>query len=410
MAKPNIKPTTAGYDLLWLEDQITVEVSRLHTHTDGRVTGEIFIRNGSKAIKPPSQINFVAERTRDSLVKSLTDTFPGKAEWRKIIDELCYYVLELTRQGEPVIEAWSGENVQPPKYLLDPFLIEGYPSIIFGDPGSIKSTLALVLSQVVTFPWVDNPMGLMAPTRPHKVLYLDWETDFATITWQLTMLERGMGLGSCMVHYRRCTLPLANDVAEIKKKIAELNIDLIILDSLGLATGGELKEAAPVLAFFAALRQLATTSLILAHSPKDNENVKNKSIYGSVFFQAQARNIWEIRKSQEQGSDTADIALYHKKPAPFQQYHSPLGFTLKYHDIDKLAISQNDPKSVPDLLERMGTRTRILQYMKEVNETMSAKEIAEGTGVANINKTMTDLKNAGKVVHPERGLWGLADV
>ena len=410
MAKPDIKLTTSGYEFYWIDGQITIEISRIHTHMDGKITGEIFIRNGTKALRPPSQINFTADRTRDTLVKSLSTTYPDKAEWRRIIDELCYHVLDLTRKGEPIIEAWSGEDVEPPQYILYPFIIKNYPSIIFGDPGTIKSTMALLFSQIMMLPWKDNPLEIPCPDRPLKVLYLDWETDLATIKWQLTKLERGrgMGLNACMVYYRLCSLPLANDIEELRKRIAELNVDVIIIDSLGLATGGELKEAGPAISFFSALRQLVTTSLILAHSPKDSENVKNKSIYGTVFFQAQARNIWEIKKSQEPGSSKADIALYHKKPAPFQSYHSPIGFSLEYTD-DSIVICKNDPTTVPDLLERMGVQVQITKYMEGKSGTVSPSDIAENVGMPlkNVNKALNDMKAKGRAVNVSWGQWGL---
>ena len=40
MTLPQITDTVTGYIFSWQKEQITIEVSRLHTHSDGRVTGD----------------------------------------------------------------------------------------------------------------------------------------------------------------------------------------------------------------------------------------------------------------------------------------------------------------------------------------------------------------------------------
>ena len=371
MAKPEIKETASGYELLWIDNHITVSVNRLQVHNDGRVTGEIFIKNSERALYPPSQLNFSSTRTRKELVKHLSETYKDN-DWQGIVDQLCYIIQERSRRGEPVQEAWAGDDVEPPEYILEPFLVKNYPNVIFGDPGTLKSTTALLFSQLVMLPWQDNPLNLRTPQLPQNVLYLDWETDLATIKWQLTLIQRGIeDKPALMVKYRRCAMPLAQDIEEIKKSILSENARIIIVDSLGLAAGGELKEAQPALTFFSALRQLEVTSLILAHSPKDNENVKNKSIYGSMFFQALSRNIWEIRKQQDTGDTVAHMALFHKKSAPFQAPRQPIGFKFVF-DNGATSIEPEDPKTVGEFLEKMKIKDQLIQILKS-----GPKETAE---------------------------------
>jgi hypothetical protein len=55
-------------------------------------------------------------------------------------------------------------------------------------------------------------------------------------------------------------------------------------------------------------------------------NEKKKSFYGNVYYTAEARSIWEIRKSQETGSKEMDVALFNRKPPPFTGLLHPQGF------------------------------------------------------------------------------------
>ena len=80
-----------------------------------------------------------------------------------------------------------------------------------------------------------------------------------------------MNVDPFYIKYRSCALPLYQDLEQIKEAIDYYGANLLIIDSLGLASGGEPKETEPALKFFAALRQLKTTSLILGHNSKNSE-------------------------------------------------------------------------------------------------------------------------------------------
>ncbi len=408
--KPTITQTTNGYCFDFLDAKIKLLVSRVHVHTDGRVTGELEIKylDGEKAntINPASTFNFSSDTTRSRLVKSM-QIKRNNTDWATIIDYLCKNVLELSRCGEPVIDVYAGdETAIPPRYLLDPFIIENYPNVIFGDPGTLKSTLALLLSQLMMLPCPDNVLGLTVSSESMRVLYCDWETDEATIKWQLTLLQNGLGISPLFVHYRRCSLPLAQELEGMRAAIADKNIKVLVIDSLGLACGGELKEAQPALEFFKALRTLNITTLILAHCPKPQEGVKTKSIYGSMYFRALARNVWEIQKSQEQGSDTANISLYHDKPAPFQNIHKPLGYKFIY-DNKSVIVECEDPKTIEEFLQRMCTSERILKLLE--TRAMTQKEMKEELGLsyAALSMAMKRLLNKKRVVKLADEKWGL---
>ena len=410
--KPIIQDEINGFTFTWTEHDIIIHASRIHVHrADSHVSGEIYVQavngDGNKVtIYPPTSYNFSADRTRKELARSLSSK-NSKLPWTEMVEQLCYGVQERARKGEPVIELNTSGEVKPPEYILYPLIVQNYPNVIFGDPSAAKSTLAVILAQVVMMPWHDNPMGLTAPQRSKTVLYLDWETDADTIRWQTTMLQRGIeGVEILFLQYRHCSLPLAQDVEQIKTHIADTKADLLIIDSQGLAAGGELKETLSPLSFYSALRGLKITSLILAHNSKDRES-KTRSIYGNQFFTAQARNIWELRKDQDADSDELRIALFHRKPPPFSKIHKPLGFKLLYdNQTGKMSIEHSDPKTVEEFLKQMGLKAQILAALKAGG--MSSHELALEiqTSEHQIRSRCGDLKKRG-LIDKQNDKWVL---
>ncbi len=206
--------------------------------------------------------------------------------------------------------------------------------------------------------------------------------------------------------YRRCSSPLADDLEQIKQAIDEYKATCLFIDSLGLACGGDLNSAEPALRFFAALRQFKITSVILAHTARNTDS-NNKHIYGSMFFEAQSRNVWELVKSNDD-EDSIVIGLYHKKPPPFGKLHKPLGYKFTFdNDNNKTYFEYNDPKSVDELLERMGTNTKIIEALKY--GPLTPKELEESKGIKNPRTALSRLKRKGIIIPIGKEAYGLVD-
>ncbi len=411
MSVPEVKNKVGGYLFEWKDEQVRIEVSRIKTANDGAVKGEIKVislRTGKPSHLHQAQFNFIASNTRKAIGKILEERCPN-VDWYAILEQLSVMTLDRERGGEPLIQLFSGDDVRPPDYLLHPILIKNYPTVLFGDPGSAKSTTAIIFSQLIMLPWEDNPLGFEVPNNPVKVLYLDWETDESTIQWQMTCLQRGMKLAPLTLSYRRCALPLSQDLDQIKKYIDEAEAQVIIIDSLGLACGGELKDAAPAISFFGALRQLRTTALILAHTAKNNNGETNgRSIYGSVFFEAQARSVWQL--SKEPNGNSIDISLNHMKSPPFQKKQDPIGIRINY-DIDgymSIGLCEPDDANVNAYIEKMETQNRIMDLLK--TGVITVKEIAAKLGISenNVRNKLSILKKKQMVVKVGNG-YGLVE-
>ena len=388
MNPPQMNDTVSGYMFTWPKEKISIEVTRIRPQSDGKVTGEIIVSTSAPGYGPhllQTYFDFSSSHSRRDLAKTLELRYPKLANWFDILEQLSVYTLERARRGEPVVQLETGDDVQAPEYLLEPLILRSYTTIIFGDPGTAKSTVALIFTQIMTWPlaWIGCFLDIIPPPHAVTSLYLDYETDQDTVRWMLTKLQRGMNLPPLELNYRRCALPLAQDIEEIHQHIRDTRAQVVIIDSLGPACGGELKEAESALTFFSALRQLNVASLILAHTAKNTET-KRKTVYGSVFFEAQARSIWEIKKAQDAGEDEMDIALFHRKPPPFQKLCCPIRLTIKYGP-DTMTVSQGQRASVAEFLSELGTQAQIRELLKD--GALSTKDIMGALGISRGQRT-----------------------
>lgn len=406
MSLPKIDNTITGYRFAWEAEQITIEVSRIRQNKTS-TAGEIIISTSAPGFKAPhitqQRFSFTNKDDRDKLAKSLSQKI--QIDWESILEQLCVYCLREIRRGEPVVELGGPEREkQPPIYLVDPLVIKNYPNVLFGEPGSAKTTTALALVLLVSLSWQDNPLYLpVYAGKGARVLWLDWETDEDTIGWQLQCLTKGTDT-FCTLNYRHCSLPLAADLEQIKQCVDEYEADVVVVDSIGLACGGDLNSPEPVLNYFTALRQLRRTSINLAHTSKNTEG--KKSMFGSVFFEAQARNVWEIVKSGEPGDSSINVGLFHRKPPPFSKLHQPLGFQFDFTE-DTTTVIPHDPKSVEELVKRMGTNQRILAILKQ--GSLSPQEIIDSLEITRSNAYLAIKRLSDKelIIKLSDGKWGL---
>ena len=396
MSTPKVTEVVGGYTFGFEAEGISIKVSRLRLHTsDSRVTGELqFLSAAGKPIFPQTSLNFTAERSRTALAKSLTE-LDSSLPWGDIMNSVSIRVITMARAGEPVRELDTALDVPPPEWLLEPLLYKGLPTIIFGEKAVCKSTLSLCIYTCLALPWTDNPLGWVAPTRKVKTLLCDYEVDYDVAHYNIKQLQIGMELPSFSLYYRRCSIPLADDVEQLQAHIEKLGAEAIIVDSLGPAVGGDLKDPGTALRFTSAIRQLKCSALIIGQTSKDTKS-KTKSVFGSTFFEYYARNIVEIRKAQEEGEDSLDIALYNTYHNLGKRFR-PMGYHLNFNGTGTHIESQ--PITAPELIDRIGTQARILKLL-QTESPLNIAKIAEGLDLkeGNIRVVLGTLRNRGLVI------------
>jgi len=402
--KPAIQRHNGRIEFYWTEPHVYALVRRIKEHSSGAITAELEFKTDQEDMPSHilhTQLNLLAARSKKELSKELDEILP--ADWGTMVEQLSVNSIQLYRQGDPPKEIWSDDVVPDPAFIVRPFLYEHKPNIIFGEGGTGKSYFALSLALLATLPFTNNPLNL--PVIKARPLYLDYESDEDEISRRLSSLVKGFNLPQTPILYRNCKLPLSDEIEEMENIICENKVDLVIVDSLGVASAnGNLNDASTATIFFSALRKLNVTSLIITHTSKESSN---HSAFGSVYFTNLARSIWEFRKQQEEGETTIDIGLFHRKNNQGRLF-PPAGFSLTFED-GKTTIKREDVRTVPEFLENLGLKAKIADLLKEGK--LSVEKIANdlGVGINQVRTRLYEMRRNGKVVRIDDE-WGLKGV
>lgn len=404
---PTVKKIPSGYRFEYSELNLIATASRIRSHRDGRVTAEFLIETtapGNEGLLHQSQLNLLSTRSRQTLCRELASRF--EAPWSEIVEQASSLVLENIRKGEPLQYVSTIGEIPPVQYLISPLIPLHQPTIIFGMPGSMKSYTAILSAVLSTLPWHDNPLGFCTTDQSTPALYLDYESSHELISRRVKKLQRGLGLPEFMFAYHRCASPFADYIDEIHNILDECGAKFLIIDSIGGACGGDIYAPEPAIRFFSALRSLeGVTTLILAHTSK--ELSKEKTILGTVYFTAYARQIWETRISQEPGQDEVDTALFHRKSNEDQLQH-PIGLHFIFNE-EQVTITRTDVQGIAAFIENLSLTQQITETLK--GGAMPLSELAETLGVTKtiVAVTLSRMKSKNLTIKLPDKKWGLAD-
>lgn len=334
------------------------------------------------------------------------------------LSRACLLIDKLEREGtEPA-------PMRPRKPSPDSWLVPGWmplhgTTILYGPGGTGKSLLGLyfgvcALSGRMCGPWGIAPVG--------KVLYLDWEEADAVPHEERLHGILGPGgfadLGDRFL-YRTMKAPLSDGIERLRYLVDKHEVDLVIVDSLSAASGGEVEGAEAALRTLTALRSLSRCSvLVIGHvnalGVTQTEGIPK--LYGSIFNTNLARAtiyLAEENLSEQEKILTAQLPKHNRGGS-----RRPVGFRLVFSDdpaSTDMLVTANDPD-----LSALPHGEQILAFLKECplgKETVTA--IAAGTGidVAKVKVNLHRLKKRNKVVsltvtaggRGNKGEWGLVD-
>lgn len=358
-----------GYCFVWPDSPLTIKLTRIRESSRG-TTAELqaIHTNGTGQSHTLAQqsVNLLTSKSR--LCQDLVKRF--EADWTSLIEQACIYTLRELRQGEPIESMHPTDEDHAAWFVLNPLLYANNPTVLYGPGDSMKSFFALYCGLLFAS-GVQGPNLACSPER-RRVLFLDWEMSLSDLRGRVKLLQAGDERLTQYPDYRRCSRPLADEIEEVKKAVREGGYDLVILDSLAMAAGGqELERADAAIRFHAALRALHTTSLILGHTPKPQEDQKERSLYGSVFFHNLCRVSWEVRRENQ------TICLYQKKNNLGPQQEA-LAFRLAITD-QSATIESADPFEEPTLAHGLKLQDQIAQALT-TEPGLTIKEIADRLG------------------------------
>jgi len=388
------------YKLTWPQLHITAHIDRIKESnhevkcevklTSSRPTSSGHLRGG--------RLNLTSPAARNTFAKSLAAR-DSDVDWDLIMEQISVAVLNLWRQGSPMVELDG--NIDVPalaKWLITPIIQLNNPTLIYG-PGSTGKSwfaqyIAVLADEGISHGGFD--------VEPSTVLYLDWETDQIELGSRVTMIRRGLGLkGSAHILYKSMNQGLSTDIERIREICLEHSVGLIIIDSLGSACMGEPESAEVVLRMFSSLRSLGVSSLCIDHTNKEG------TLFGSVYKFNSARQVFEAKKSQQENADKLVLGLFHRK-SNNSRLIKPLGFELQFNEEDhSMIVIRQDVKDTA-LEEHMKVADRISNALSKCGK-LTVQEIAEEIDKeeSHVRKELSYGKKSGRFMLLTEGKWAL---
>jgi hypothetical protein len=318
------------------------------------------------------RVTLTDEKSRKHLenrLAELNNTF----DWFEVVEYICIKTLNHFRQGEPVVRLGMREDIPPLEYQLYPLVLKNEHNVLFGDGGTGKSYVSALIATLIQY----NKEHLGLVPQQGNVLIADWETSELTWERRINAIKRGLGLEGSAFFYRFCERPLVDDIEEIQRQVADNNIQVIIVDSAGLAAGLEGDFHASAIKYARALRSLRITSITVDHITK-NEGDKP---FGSVYKHNIARSAYKIRHVQNPGESDLYIGLYHTKANEGPRL-KPRGFHLQFDGdeftLKKVTFGYLDISEVPELADELPIRDRLCTLLSRAPMTIT--EMAEELG------------------------------
>jgi hypothetical protein len=347
-----------------------------HRRSTGGVTAEVIVLVDGGVGKSHYQreyLNLLADRSVAAFAASLSKRLPElKVPWAQYLNDAAQWVLAEYRAGEPaVILRDVPEPATAGAPLADPIIAADGSTVIFGDGGSLKSYLALGLAASM-HSGVELIPGV-APLGSRRVGFLDWEWSAHVHKRRLARLWPDDDLPDLV--YVPCRLPIREERDRLRRIIRDHALEYLVIDSVGLAAGGEPESAEVAVQFFATLRELGLDALLVAHVTKQDAKGSAERPFGSAYWHNSARSTW-YAKVQTSGTQTM-LGLYHRKSND-GPLHAPLGLVVEFGE--RTVIRRTDVGDSPELAAMLPIRARMIDLLRggAIPLHEIANEIGEG--------------------------------
>lgn len=344
-----------------------------------------------------ASLNLSSTSSRNTLARHLTKR-ADIVDWDDILEDVCDKVATLEREGQPFIDLCELPQEAHSPWLVENFIPRGEPTTIFGEGGSGKSMLALALALSV-HTGVQLVPGF-SPVQRGNVLYLDWETNNLRITRRARALANGASeMPLPNIGYRRCVLPMAEQMEEVLKRCQEKNVILVVVDSVEMAmvgtreNGGDAND--PILRLHSALRALDVSVLLVDHVSKGiAKETGKRNPYGGIFKTNLARMEYELRKADNSERGMLRMGLFNTKRNDDDVPFPPVPLALEFGMGMARYVTETKP-STPAADATLALR--IADRLLYTNMTIAQAARALGMDKTVVDTTMHRMATEGKI-------------
>ena len=389
-AEPTFATSHGAFSASWpAATYVRIDVDRFDDRRD-ELSAEVVVHSTVPGLArqiAQRRLPLLGTRSVPDLAKYLGGRTSGrKIDWSALLDETFTRAVQAHRQGEPAIRLDQRQKLADQElYALPPAALLRELTIVYGKPGEGKTWWGLAIACALQAGRSDI-LGLR-PARSMNVLVLDWEDDEHVKGKRADMIAPpGVALT-----YLACRRAIWDELDRILTTIRDHEIEFLLIDSVGMACGGlppESSEAA--LRFGLAYRQLGLGAVAIAHLPKATQD--DSMPYGSVFWQAQARLTWLIKREQDLGDNGFTIGAFCRK-INNDRPPLPLAYDVTFAD-GQVRFTRRDVGSVTEFSAQLPVRWRIQEALKEGPGTIT--HIASETGADNDTVSKTLRRHEGK--------------
>jgi hypothetical protein len=322
-----------------------------------------------------TRLNLSTLSARDRLAASIAKRTPAlKLDWQRMLDQAVRWTMEQYRSGDPGLLLRDAEEIAPGSDVLtDPPLLEGDGlALLYGDGGSAKSLTALALG--ASLQNAESLIEGITVLNGRRVGYIDWEWSARRHRRRLMQLT---GPEMPDLAYIRCSRPIYEERDRLRRWARRYGVDYAIVDSVGLACGGEPESAEVANRFINALFDLVPAALGIAHVTKAAADRPPDKPFGSTYWHNGARRTWYVRKVGEPGASGMTVGLYNKK-ANDGPLAAPLALNFDWVG-ERVAIRRQDVREIPELDNARSIPARIHDLLGRQG-AMQLHAIAEELG------------------------------
>lgn len=292
------------------------------------------------------------------------------ANWPALLTQISSWFEGNFETGDPFVWLDEVEDPGPLSYLLDPLIQDGEHTLVGARGGSLKSMTAL--AACLSLATGTSIIPGLNPRRKVKSLYIDYETNASTHKRRLLQIAKAKGLNipPGMIGYKRLSSPLVQLKTELRQLVKLQEVELIVVDSVGRAVGGETVGEADVQAYYNAISGLDVTCMSIGHTSKSSA----ETVAGNAQWEFQARSMWIFEAAKEHGSNAVVVGMHHRKVNEGELLPS-LNYAVTFGD-GAVSYATAETEDVQQL-HGVDLKTAIEHYLRD-NPNSTAKEVAEG--------------------------------
>lgn len=381
------------------EPVLRLVLDRIHDESSGGIWCEI---SATLVFGDPAAIPFMRfERTNlmsstgsgwAKIVKALGEQ--GGFNWQRDVAPAIHASVEQHRTAAAShreLQLVDPSDVGLP-FIIAPLVSSTGLTLWYSAPGVGKSMMALAAAVQVS---TGYPFLGAAPSETGHTIYIDFEDDPSEHDIRYTaLLEAIEWEGEAPVTHFTVTGKFADAVGPIRSLIRDLDVKLVILDSMGQARGTDASDGDSTIKLVKALRSLGVPVLAIDHVTKvDNKGMKNGKLdnpdsimaIGSQFSTAGARLAWFIQEMSASTPMARKFNMHNTKHNHVAK-QEPFSLDLDMENNEQQRVTALKFKSWDSVLyQELAHEDRATTMLKahiKADKPMGGTELARLSGVA----------------------------